>query len=75
MQLKHITKNENMKKNLILSAAALAAAVTLTPSRLAGDCAASPSASASARTASKDIVAIAAGAENPCGGCESGGFG
>lgn len=53
-----------MKKNLILSVAALAATVTLTPSLLAGNCAASQSASASACTASKDIVAVAAGAES-----------
>jgi uncharacterized surface protein with fasciclin (FAS1) repeats len=53
-----------MKKNSILTVAAIAAVVTLTPSLLAGDCAASKSASASTCTAGKDIVALASGAEN-----------
>jgi len=53
-----------MKKNSILTVAAFAAAVTLTPNLIAGDCAASKSASASTCTAGKDIVALAAGAEN-----------
>jgi uncharacterized surface protein with fasciclin (FAS1) repeats len=53
-----------MKKNNILTVAAFAAAVTLTPSLIAGDCAASKSASASTCTAGKDIVAVASGAEN-----------
>ena len=52
-----------MKKNSILTAAAFAAALTLTPNMFAGDCAASKSASASTCTAGKDIVAVAAGAE------------
>src|SRR5512135_717745 len=53
-----------MKKNSILTVAAFAAAVTLTPSLIAGDCAASKSASASTCTAGKDIVAVASGADN-----------
>jgi len=53
-----------MKKSIILTVAAVAAAVTLTPSLIAGDCAASKSASANTCTAGKDIVAVAAGADN-----------
>ena len=53
-----------MKKHSILTVAAFAAAVTLTPSLFAGDCASSKSASASTCTAGKDIVAVASGAEN-----------
>jgi uncharacterized surface protein with fasciclin (FAS1) repeats len=53
-----------MKKHSILTLAALAAAVTLTPSLMAGDCAASKSASASTCKAGKDLVAVASGAEN-----------
>jgi uncharacterized surface protein with fasciclin (FAS1) repeats len=53
-----------MKKNIILTVAAFTAAVTLTPSLIASDCAASKSASASTCSAGKDIVAVAAGAEN-----------
>jgi len=53
-----------MKKNSILTVAALVAAVTLTPALVAGDCAASQSASASTCAAGKDIVAVASGAEN-----------
>ena len=53
-----------MKKNSILTVAAFAAALTLTPKLIAGDCAASKSASASTCEAGKDIVAVAAGAEN-----------
>ncbi len=53
-----------MKKNSLLTVAAFAAALTLTPKLTAGDCAASKSASAGTCTAGKDIVAVAAGAEN-----------
>src|SRR5512136_2991332 len=53
-----------MKRNSILTVAAFAAVVTLTPSLIAGDCAASKSASASTCTAGKDLVAVASGAEN-----------
>ncbi len=53
----------NMKTNRIVSVAALAAAVTLTPSLFAGECAASKAASAATCAAAKDIVAVAAGAE------------
>ena len=52
------------KKNSILTVAAFAAAFTLTSNLIASDCAASKSASASTCTAGKDIVAVAAGAEN-----------
>lgn len=52
-----------MNKSSILTVAAFAAALTLTPSLIAGDCAASKSASATC-AAGKDIVAVAAGAEN-----------
>jgi len=60
------TYNENgtMKKNSILTVAALAAAVTLTPRLIAGDCAASKSAFPSTCTTGRDIVAVASGAEN-----------
>jgi len=54
----------NMKTTQILTVAALAAAVTLTPSLFAGDCAASETASAATCTAGKDLVAVAAGADN-----------
>lgn len=53
-----------MKRNNILTVAVLAAAVTFTPALIAGDCAASKSASASTCAAGKDIVAVASGAEN-----------
>jgi hypothetical protein len=53
-----------MKKNSILSVAAIAAAVTLTPSLFAGECTASKAASAATCSAGKDIVAVAAGADN-----------
>jgi uncharacterized surface protein with fasciclin (FAS1) repeats len=53
-----------MKMNRILTVAAVAAAVTLTPSLMAGDCAASKSASASTCSAGKDLVAVASGADN-----------
>lgn len=52
-----------MKKNNILTMAAIAAAVTLTPNLFADGCGGSKT-TASACTASKDIVAVAAGAEN-----------
>jgi uncharacterized surface protein with fasciclin (FAS1) repeats len=53
-----------MKTNRILSVAALLAAVTINPSLLAGECAASKTASAATCSAGKDLVAVAAGAEN-----------
>ncbi len=53
-----------MKNKSILTVAVFAAALTLTPELIAGDCAASKSASASTCTAGKDIVAVASGAEN-----------
>jgi uncharacterized surface protein with fasciclin (FAS1) repeats len=53
-----------MKMNRILIVAALAAAVTLTPSVFAGECSHSKQASAATCAASKDIVAVAVGAEN-----------
>jgi len=53
-----------MKTNRILSVAAIAAAVTITPSLFAGECSASKNAAAATCTAGKDIVAVAAGAEN-----------
>jgi len=53
-----------MKKNIILTVAAVAASVTLTPSLIAGDCAGSKSTSASTCTAGKDLVAVASGADN-----------
>lgn len=53
-----------MKKSIILTVAAVAAAVTLTPNLVASDCAASKSASASVSTAGEDIVAVASGADN-----------
>lgn len=53
-----------MKTNRILSVAALAATLTLTSSLLAGECSASKNASAATCAAGKDIVAVAAGADN-----------
>jgi len=53
-----------MKQHLVLTVAAVAAVVTLTANLIAGDCAASKSASASTCTAGTDIVALASGAEN-----------
>ena len=53
-----------MKTNRILTVAAIAAAVTLTSSLLAGECSASKDASAATCTAGKDLVAVAAGADN-----------
>jgi len=53
-----------MKTNRILSVAAIAAVVTMTPSLFAGECGASQSASTANCAAGKDIVAVAAGAEN-----------
>lgn len=52
-----------MKKNSILTLAAFAAALTLTPSLVAGE-SSSKDSSASTWTSGKDIVAIASGAEN-----------
>jgi uncharacterized surface protein with fasciclin (FAS1) repeats len=51
-----------MKMIRILSLAAVAAAVTITPSLIAGECSASKSASTS--TSGKDLVAVAGGADN-----------
>ena len=53
-----------MKKYRILTVAAIAALLTVTPSLIAGDCAASKCASSSTCTAGKDIVAVASGADN-----------
>ncbi len=53
-----------MKKHSLLSVAAIAAVLTLTPNLIAGDCAASKCASATACTAGKDIVAVASGADD-----------
>lgn len=53
-----------MKTNRILTVAALCAAVTLTPSLLAGQCSASKSASTTTASADKDLVAVASGADN-----------
>lgn len=53
-----------MKKNTILTVAAFAAALTLTPNLVASDCASNQTTSAVSGTAGKDIVAVAAGAEN-----------
>jgi len=53
-----------MKTNRILTVAALAALVTITPGLFAGDCTASKNASAATCSAGKDIVAVAAGADN-----------
>ena len=53
-----------MKVNRILTVAAFTAALTLTPTLMAGDCAAGKSGSASTCAAGKDIVAVAAGGEN-----------
>jgi uncharacterized surface protein with fasciclin (FAS1) repeats len=53
-----------MKSIRILSVAALAAAVTLTPSLFAGECSSSKNTSAACSTSCKDIVAVASGADN-----------
>lgn len=53
-----------MKKHLTLTVAALAAAFTLTPSVIAGECSATSTAAASTCSAGKNLVAIAAGADN-----------
>ena len=53
-----------MKTNQILTVAALAAAVTLTPSLFAGECSASKTSSAATCTAGKDLVSVASGADN-----------
>jgi len=63
-KLKHEIENINMKTHRILTVAVLAAAVTLTPGLLAGECSASKNATASTCAAGKDIVAVAAGADN-----------
>ncbi len=53
-----------MKINRILTAAALAAVLTLTPGVLAGECSASKDTAAATCTAGKDLVAVASGADN-----------
>jgi uncharacterized surface protein with fasciclin (FAS1) repeats len=53
-----------MKLNHILHAAVLLGAVTLTPHLFAGECTAGKTGSTAACAAGKDIVAVAAGAEN-----------
>jgi len=53
-----------MNTKRILSVAALLAAVTITPSLFAGECSANKTASAANCSAEKDIVAVAAGADN-----------
>ena len=53
-----------MNKHRILTVAALAVSLTLTPRLLAGDCAANKSASVSTCAAGKDLVAVAASADN-----------
>jgi uncharacterized surface protein with fasciclin (FAS1) repeats len=53
-----------MKINSILTMAAIAAALSLNPGLIAGDCAAGKSSSASTCTAGKDLVAVASGSEN-----------
>ena len=53
-----------MKMNRILSVAAIAAAVTLTPGLFAGECTASRQASTATCSAGKDLVAVASGADN-----------
>jgi uncharacterized surface protein with fasciclin (FAS1) repeats len=53
-----------MKTHRILTLAALAAAVTCTPSLFAGECSASKTASAATCTAGKDLVAVASSADN-----------
>jgi uncharacterized surface protein with fasciclin (FAS1) repeats len=53
-----------MKSNRLLTVAALAAALTLTPNLFAGECTASKDTAAATCTAGKDLVAVAAGADN-----------
>lgn len=54
----------NIKLNHLLSVAGLVAAVTITPTLFAGECSASKTGSAATCSAGKDIVAVAAGADN-----------
>lgn len=65
-QLKRITDIERttMKNIRILTAAAVAAAFTLTPSLFAGDCSGGKAATAATCTAGKNIVSLASGADN-----------
>lgn len=53
-----------MKAKNIITAAALVAAFTLTPSLFAGSCSASKETASTSCTAGKDIVALASGADN-----------
>lgn len=53
-----------MKTKNIITAAALVAAVTLTPNLFAGSCSASKDTASTSCAAGKDIVALASGAEN-----------
>jgi len=53
-----------MKTHHILTVAALAAAVTLAPNIYASECSASKDTAAATQTASKSLVAVAAGADN-----------
>jgi uncharacterized surface protein with fasciclin (FAS1) repeats len=53
----------NMKTRILLCAAAIAAAITATPSLHAGECSDSKTTSAGACAAGKDLVSVAAGAE------------
>jgi uncharacterized surface protein with fasciclin (FAS1) repeats len=53
-----------MKTNNILTLAALTCALTLTPSLFAGECSASKDTASATRTAGKDLVAVASGADN-----------
>lgn len=53
-----------MKTNRILGVAGLAAVLTITPSLFAGECAGSKNLSEATSPAGKDIVAVAAGADN-----------
>jgi uncharacterized surface protein with fasciclin (FAS1) repeats len=62
--LKYKAHNTNMKPNRILTLAVLVAAVSLSPSLIAGECSASKTASAATRAAGKDLVAVASDADN-----------
>jgi len=53
-----------MKTNRILTVTALALVITMTPTLLGGECSASKTASGSTCAAGKDLVTVAAGADN-----------